>query len=49
MTENWGENSKPNQLSPEQIIEWLEGHRELMIEIWTSNPGSKEEWERLNS
>lgn len=43
--EDWG--SHPS-LTPEQIIEWLEGHRQLMIEIWKSNPGSREQWEKTN-
>ena len=42
---DWGITPK---LTPEQIILWLEGHRELMAEIWRSNPGSREKWERLN-
>lgn len=45
---DWGEASSQIRLSPEQIIEWLEGYRELMMEIWRNNPKLREEWERLN-
>ncbi len=45
---DWGDTSHSIPLSPEQVIEWLEGYRELMIEIWKNNPELRKEWERLN-
>ena len=36
------------QLTPEEIIEWLEAYRQLMFEIWTANPQLRQDWERLN-
>jgi len=35
-------------LSPEQIIEWLDGHRQFMFEVWEKNPELRKEWELLN-
>ncbi len=35
-------------LSPEAIIEWLEGHRQLMFEVWKENPELRKQWEKLN-
>lgn len=46
--ENWGDSSSPPPLNPEQIIEWLEGYRELMIEVWKNNPELRKQWERNN-
>ena len=43
---DWGQ---PIPLTPEQIILWLDGHRNLMHEIWTKNPELRQEWERLNA
>lgn len=45
---DWGELSSSLTLSPEQIIEWLEGYRELMVEIWKNNPELRETWEKTN-
>lgn len=46
VSENWGQDSSAATLTPEQIIEWLEGYRELMIEVWTQNPELYEIWKR---
>ncbi len=43
--EYWGETPI---LTAEQTIQWLEGHRRLMFEVWEQNPGSREEWEKIN-
>lgn len=43
--EDWG---KTPTLTPEQIIEWLDGYRSLMFEVWKNNPKAREEWERVN-
>ena len=42
---DWGQ---PIILTPEQIILWLEGHRRWMHEVWTQNPGTREQWIRIN-
>jgi len=42
---DWGQ---PVPLSAEQIILWLEGHREWMIEVWNNNPHLRKRWEDLN-
>ncbi len=42
---DWGEASSQVFLSPEQMIEWLEGYRELMIEVWKNNPELRKQWE----
>jgi len=42
--EDWGRGSPP--LTPEQIVAWLEGHRQLMWEIWKNNPGTYEVWKK---
>ncbi len=39
---------QPVLLTPEQIILWLDGHRQFMFEVWKNNPHLREEWERLN-
>lgn len=31
----WGE---PRELAPQQIVEWLERHREMMMELERSKP-----------
>jgi hypothetical protein len=36
------------ELSPEQIIEWLDGYRQLMWEVWKNNPELRKNWEKLN-
>lgn len=46
--QDWAEESSHPILTPEQIITWLEGHRELMIEVWTNNPNLRLEWEKIN-
>ena len=45
---DWGQSSSEIKLTPEQIIDWLESYRELMIEVWNKNPELRKEWERLN-
>lgn len=47
-TQNWSSESSAIPLTPEDIIEWLEGHRALMIEVWTQNPELRKQWEKLN-
>ena len=32
-------------LSPEQVIEWLEGHRAWMFEVWSKNPELRKQYE----
>jgi len=44
--EYWGETP---QLSHEQIIEWLDGHRQWMFEIWKNDPAARKKWEAINS
>ncbi len=34
-------------MTPEEIIQWLEGIRELMFEVWSKNPDLRKTWERL--
>lgn len=46
MKADWEQSQFP--LTPEEVIQWLEGHRQLMFEIWTQNPKLREEWERIN-
>jgi len=36
------------KMSPEEIIEWLDGHRQLMWEVWKNNPELRKQWEMLN-
>ncbi|MBI4925783.1 MAG: hypothetical protein HY843_07650 [Bdellovibrio sp.] len=43
---DWGEVSSQVSLTPEQIIEWLESYRELMIEVWKNNPELRKQWEQ---
>ena len=42
---DWGE---PVKLSAEEIILWLESHRNWMHEIWTQNPDLRKKWEKIN-
>jgi len=39
---------RPPDLTPEQIISWLDECRQFMFEVWNSNPHLKEEWDRIN-
>jgi hypothetical protein len=46
-TSNNSKNSKPKEywgevpvLTTEQTIQWLDGFRELMFEVWRNNPNS---------
>lgn len=39
---------KTIKLTPEEIINWLESHRALIIEIWNNNPELRKRWEELN-
>ncbi len=48
VAQDWGQASSQIQLTPEQIIQWLESYRELMFEVWNKNPELRKEWERLN-
>lgn len=42
---SWGETPR---LNSEQIIEWLEGYRSWMIEVWQNNPALRRRWEILH-
>ena len=47
--EDWNFDSPPPpQLSPEEIILWLDGYRQMMWEVWRKNPELRKQWERLN-
>ncbi|EKD50942.1 MAG: hypothetical protein ACD_62C00392G0005 [uncultured bacterium] len=35
-------------LTPEQVIEWLDGFRQFMWEVWQHNAQLRKDWERLN-
>ncbi len=35
---DWSQYQGPIRLTPEQTIQWLEGMREFMFEIWKNNP-----------
>lgn len=37
-----------NKLTAEEIIQWLEAYRRLMIEVWTKNPNLYEVYLRQN-
>ena len=37
-----------NDLTPEEIIQWLEAYRRLMFEIWEKNPELYERYQELN-
>lgn len=45
---NIGKRNNTVTLSPEQIVEWLEGHRKFMFEIWGCNPELRRDWEMIN-
>ncbi len=42
----WGEETK---LTPEQIIIWLDLHRQFMFEVWSNNPELRRKWEEINN
>lgn len=48
-TSAWAEWGKKLTPTPEQIITWLDAHRQFMWEVWRSNPSLYEEWKRLNN
>ena len=35
-------------LTPEEVITWLEGHRQWMFEIWKNDPKLRKKWEKIN-
>lgn len=45
----WNAEQKPDRLTPEQALTWLDGWREFMFEVWRSNPHLRKEYERLQA
>lgn len=45
----WNAAQRPVRLSPEQCLEWLDGWREFMFELWQKNPHLRAEHERLRA
>ena len=43
---DWGSTPK---LTAEQIVTWLDLHRQFMFEVWKNNPQLRERWLRINS
>ena len=36
-------------LTAEEIIQWLDGYRQLMFEIWQNHPELYQKWKNINS
>lgn len=46
---NWDPHYEQPRLTPEEIINWLDGHRQFMWEIWKQNPELRKRWEFLQN
>lgn len=47
--ELWNQQAESVKLTPEQCLEWLDGVRAFMFEVWRENPHLRREYERLRS
>lgn len=45
----WNQEQQSPQLTAEQCLEWLDGMRALMFEVWKHNPELKEKFIKLRS
>lgn len=45
----WNEDQRPPRISPEQCLEWLDGWRALMFEVWQQNPDLRKRYEQWNA
>ncbi len=45
----WNQQEKLPQLTPEQILTWLDQTRELMFEVWRCNPALRLKFEKQRS
>lgn len=44
----WNRENKPLFYTPEQILDWLDGMRSFMFEVWKKNPSLRKTYEKLN-
>lgn len=40
----WNQKSHIQKFTPEQVIEWLEGMRAFLFEVWKNNPEKLRQW-----
>ncbi len=45
---DWDRIRRLRKVSAEKRIEWLDGMRALMFEVWKNNPALRKQYEKLN-